>query len=538
MNFDCVGIIKKEIEKEDFLRRLMVLLGTDASTPTDIVDVQFDPVQESRVEAFICHVDVTGVCSASIGYDHEEPYIAFEKYREKIGDRYFERTRPVTKYRTITDWSPYRESYSGTHSIMAENSVKARFTNAELKRTFKAINNSSLAENMTMGEKTAVNPSALNRTLEKCESYIEKQVSLPGDRTRDVRYQSDSSVDSIVCYVLPVYEVTYTYQGEHYEAYGFACGDPCIHYKAPTRKSTYKYRNDHDIAEEAKKKTAVLSVISIILWVLFFASLAASVGACFLMDFCWLWIVSVALLGCACLSNTISDKLYEKCAKKIAWDYARHAAGGDAIYMTDKVEALEAALARENYAPLQKKERPVIDGVSDYAVRKKLPDTVYADGYTGKLITGIILSVVLIITSLVVNNNLLHSPKQMELDLVGKSVYFDPNQYANGCYYIDLDFEVSAKDNGVDYTEFKVYISQKDGDQLGYVRVTLSDMCIDAGEKKVFSVTLSENQPEDNKFFTDLYNAELSDLEFEFEIGNITFADSKRYHNDDYNEFR
>lgn len=537
VNFDCVGIINKEIEKEDFMRYLLVTLGTDESTPIDIVDVRFGPVRESTVEAFICNVSVTGDCSASIGYDHKEPYIDFEKYREKIGDHYYERTRPVTKYRTVTDWSAYQESYSGTHSIMTENSAKTRFTQAELKRTFKAIINGSLAENITVGERKTVNPSALNRALKKSETHVEKQISLPGDRTRDVRYRSDSSVDKIVGYVFPIYEVTYTYQGEQYEAYGFAFDDPCIHYNAPTRKSTYKYRDENDIAKEAKKKTAVLSVISMLFWVVFFTSVAASVAACFLMDFCWLWLVSAALLICACLSNTISDKLYEKCAEKIALDYARHAAGGEAIYMTEKVEALEAALAREHYAPLQKEERPAIDGVSDHAVNRKLPRTVFADGYTGKMITGIVLCVVLIITSLVVNNRLLHSPKQMELDLVGKSVYFDPDKYVNGCYYIDLDFEVSAKNNGVDYTEFKVYISEKDGTELGYVRVTLSDMRIDAGEKKVIGVTLSENQPENNEFFTNLYNADLSNLEFEFEIGDITFTDHERYHNEDYNEF-
>ena len=233
------------------------------------------------------------------------------------------------------------------------------------------------------------------------------------------------------------------------------------------------------------------------------------------------------------ITNKNYNKEYKKCADDLALDYAKHAAQGKAMYLTEKLEALKKALERKNYPALSKEETPKIDGESDEVIQKFIPKVEDAKKFTGKTVLGAILAIALIISSFVVHDKQLHSPKQMDVELVGKSVYFDPDEYMYGCYYIDLEFEVKAKKTGVDYTSLRVYISDKDGDEIVYVNASLSNMHMEPGDKKVVTVTLSENKPEDNAFFTELYNADLEDLEFEYQIDDIKFIDGKYYYGKD-----
>ena len=62
-------------------------------------------------------------------------------------------------------------------------------------------------------------------------------------------------------------------------------------------------------------------------------------------------------------------------------------------------------------------------------------------------------------------------------------------------------------------------------------------MNLDAGDEKVVTLSLEENQPEKNEFFTELYNADFKDYKYEIEIGSIQFTDGKYYHNDKYDQF-
>lgn len=63
-----------------------------------------------------------------------------------------------------------------------------------------------------------------------------------------------------------------------------------------------------------------------------------------------------------------------------------------------------------------------------------------------------------------------------------------------GNYFIHLDFEVTD---------------------------SLSDRTIEAGETRTITVSLDENQPERNQFFTTLYNADFSDLNFKYETSPV-----------------
>ena len=73
MEFDAVFTVKKEVEKDSFLRKLLINLGTNADTPVDVVNAKIGDAQESIKEIIVCTAKVSGICNASVGYDRQEP---------------------------------------------------------------------------------------------------------------------------------------------------------------------------------------------------------------------------------------------------------------------------------------------------------------------------------------------------------------------------------------------------------------------------------------------------------------------------------
>lgn len=152
---------------------------------------------------------------------------------------------------------------------------------------------------------------------------------------------------------------------------------------------------------------------------------------------------------------------------------------------------------------------------------------------------AVIVAIVCLFTIHSSYQNFLHSPKQMKIEVVDMQTEYDPeaSPYINGCYYIHLDYEIQAKKLGIEYVNLKVHVSEKGGEELGVIHSSLSYVDLEAHDEKVITTTWSENQPEKNDFFSELYDKEFSELEFEFEIGSIQFSDGKYYHNDDYDRF-
>ena len=536
MEFDAVFTVKKEFEQEDFLRQVLIALGTDANTPVDMCDAKFGEVKESVKEVILCSDVVSGRCTASIGYDRKEPYTDYETYKEKVGDTYVTRQRAVTKYRTVTDWSPFSTDFSGKASYVTANEDEEDPYREYASRALRTVADDSIIPD---GE-AYVNRSAMNRAVMHCEAHVEvHNVDLPGDKKKDVRYQCSSEIDWLACYKLPYYQVTYTYEGQQYAAAAFACGDISVHYTAPKQKVETASNPAAEIEENAHRKTAVLAASKKMAWWIFWGTVGVSITACYLLKFCWVWPAAVAALFYACSTNKKYNKKYLNCAEELAWDYARKKAYGQAIHMTAKVDALNRSLSDRGYETLSEEETPVIDGESDAVIAKNKPKVEPAKSYKGKAVFCTLVAIALIIFSLVMNSKVLHSPDQMNIGIVNKTVAYDPDAkpYINGCYYVYFDFEVEAKKTGIDYVEMKVYVSDNSGNDLGFLRVSLSDLSIEPGEKKTVTVTFDENQPEKNEFFVKMYNYDLSELNFVYEIGSIAFEDGVYYHNEDYNQF-
>lgn len=513
MEFDAVFSVRKEFSKDVFLREVLIKIGINEDTPLDVVEAEFGEVNETMREVIVCTASVTGTCTASVGYDRQESYIDYETYREKVGNSYVTRQRPVTRYRTVTDWQIFQTPYVGEATCAAYNSDAYGFDDSGIVKAIKTV-----SRDRVVAEGTAtVNPTGLARAVAACEGNVESsQVIFPGDRHKDVQYHSESEIQCVSCYKLPYYDVTYTYKGEEYVACGFACGEISIRAATPPK--------DVDITELVKEETADLEKQKSIAWKCFTVSLIVTAALCLLLKFGWLFPVPIVLLLRAKKDSKTYSDAYEACSARYSKEFAKV-----------KVEAVEEALAKRGYEPL---------GADHGSFENwKVPGAKTLKPISSRVAWSWVLSVIVAIVCLFTMyssyQNFLHSPKQMKIEVVDMQTEYDPeaSPYINGCYYIHLDYEIQAKKLGIEYVDLKVHVSEKGGEELGVIHSSLSYVDLEAHDEKVITTTWSENQPEKNDFFSELYDKEFSELDFEFEVGSIRFSDGKYYHNDDYDRF-
>lgn len=513
MEFDAVFTVKKEISKEDFLRGVLIRLGTHRETPVDVVNSSFGLVKERIKEVIVCTASVEGVCNASVGYDRQEPYTDYETYKEKVGDTYVTRQRAVTKFRTVTDWRPFNTQYSG-HATCAAFNDHTGTSDDDIIDAIKTANPDSI---VPKGE-AEVCVEGLRKAVSICETNVEiESVSFPGDRHKDVRFNSDSTVESISCYKLPHYDVEFSYKGKQFHASCFACGNLIIDCDIPENDINVEaeVQNLTKDAEKKKKKA----------WWAFVGLFAFSTIMCFGVNVCWLWFLPLVALGAAIFLHSKYNKEYENCAREFTSSIANA-----------KLFELNKALRENGFAELNSFE-------FGRAQFRSIPSVQKPKSIKTRVIWCSVLTGILIIASLIkgdrVRYNNLHSPKQLTIAITSISHEYKEYvpSYTYGCYYIYLDFEVEAKEIGIDYINFKVHVHDKGGKEIGVLKTSLEGLNIDPESKKTITTTWSESHPEENALFIKLYNTRFEDLEFSYEIGSITFADDGYYINSDYNEF-
>lgn len=514
MNFDHVFKVSKEFEKDTFLRELIIKLGTLNETPVDVVDAEFQEVKESVKEVVVCTAHVQGTCTASVGYDRQEPYTDYETYREKVGDHYITRQRAVVKYRTVTDWSPYQTSYSGDATCAAFNSEDQGFGDHDIVEAIKTAN----IDSITDGGDAVVNSSGVAKALSVCKSNVEfRTVSLPGDHQKDTRYNSDATIEELSCYKLPHYEVVYKYDGHEYVASCFACGNINIETQVPP--------NDINITEVVKDKTKVSQSIQKKMWQFFTISIIAATILCLALDFAWLWPVVVFFLIMAKKRSDSYYSEYQEWSDKLSKNIAQA-----------KVAALKSALEKHGFEPLSGEHSNALDNSS-------VPGATPLKPIGGRVVLSWVLTAILVIISLFTAHSVyqenLHSPDNVSLEISEKTATYDPDAspYVNGCYYVNFICDIECDNIGVEYIEMRIHVNDDDGNELGTINSSLSNIGLEADDETQMTITLKENQPENDEFFKTLYNADISDLEFEFEIGSIQFDDGDYYHNDEYNQF-
>ena len=117
-----------ERSEKDFQRAVLIYLAAN-DAPADVFDGDFGKIGRVRHQIVSESINYKASYNARIGMDRQEPYIAYETKYESVP--YVEngvtkyRSQPVekqvTKYRTVTDWTPVSGVHAGESSAFAEN---------------------------------------------------------------------------------------------------------------------------------------------------------------------------------------------------------------------------------------------------------------------------------------------------------------------------------------------------------------------------------------------------------------------------------
>ena len=254
MKFRAVYAVEKEHSKEEFLRTLLIKLASHRDAPNDICNATFGEVKESVKEVILCDAHVESDYSASVGYDRQEEYWDKEtKYKD--GRSY---TVDVKKTRTVTDWKPHSGHMSGDAVCAAFNENPARAGYNEHYRIVEVITtikNKTIVENSDV----QVTVGGLETVKRNCAIRVESGIKYPGDHHKDERTYSDVTVKELECYILPYYEVEFTYDGKEYHASGFACGEPNAESELPP--------NNVDIYGTVNKELKPLKISRLASWI-------------------------------------------------------------------------------------------------------------------------------------------------------------------------------------------------------------------------------------------------------------------------------
>lgn len=518
MNFDAVFTVKKETSKEEFLREVLIELAASSKTPVDVVKAQFGEVQEGVREAIVCTAHVETNYTASVGYDRVETYYVQEKKYDSTTKTYHYEN--VEKKRTVTDWMPHSGHLVGKKTAGAFNDAASTISDND---TIADVLKSTHSDNIVLKGEAELTSLGLESAKRNCAYFLETEIKYPGDHHKDERKHSSVDVESITCYKLPYYQVEYTYNGKKYTATGFACGNPNIKATLPP--------NDINVEAETKKQTEVDQKMVKASWIAFGASFALSFIVCF-FGFFWLWFLPVAALVAVVVFNNKLTKKFN--------DIMSSLTTGISIA---KKEALEEALRANSYAPLSSKES------EDFSARTAADNKRYQSAHGKKkstFMTKVVLSgiatAILIIASIIGNsvtaNKKLHSPDQVDIELVAKSQEYQENvrPYTNGCYFIYLNYEVSGDEIGVSNMSVNTTIyNKKTGEVITTLTANFEEMNLDKGSTKTYTVTVKDNQPQKNNNveFLTLYDISFEDLEFEHEFDYICFSDGQYYFGED-----
>lgn len=513
MQFDAVYTMRVETDKDTFLRQVLIHLAKQSETPVDVVDATFGEIRELRKEILLCEAQVEGTCTASVGYDRQEPYTDYETYKERVGDSYITRQRAVIKYRTVTDWRPFQTPYAGKAVCVAHNDPhEVNLDTSDIALAIKTAHTDSIEP----GGEAEVHDYGYRAVVHACEREVEQRTVIPGDRHKDARYASTHEVLSLTCHILPYYEVDYTYQGKTYTAGAYACGELRIQAEAPEVEA--------DVNTVVEQETSHMKAAQSRNWWVYSLALIGAGVLCFALEFPWLWPLVIFLLLRAKKSTEHYHKEYQALSDQLSSNVA-----------ASKKEALQQALAKHGLAPFE-------GGVEEEDLRT-VKGANPLKPITGRVTLCWVLTMLLVIVSLFktysVYQEYQHGPSRVSVEVVDMVASYDPDAspYIDGCYYVELHYQIETDTVGVEWMAFTVYVEDDDGNELGTIRSDLSNMNLEEDGEKVFTSRLEENQPEKNQFFNQLYQADFDELSFTVEIGGITFEDGGNYYNDDYDRY-
>ena len=507
MEFDAIYTAHREYSKEQFLRAVLLKLGSSPQTPIDAVKAEFGEVRESCKQVITCTAFIETNYTASIGYDRTETYWTKEKkYDSNTKQYYYE---DVQKTRIVTDWQPHHGYHSGEEQGVLFNEDENSMGWYEQEQLLRNVISAIPQENFAIGGEAVVSLRALEKVKMCCEATLHSRIRFPGDRQKDKNFNDNTEIKRVVCFILPYYEVDFSYKGKTYHAGGFACGNPNITCELPP--------NDINIGEKAAEETKSAKTVKNIAW---FGFLGLFALACVMIKFAMYWSFAlplVALVG-AILLNVKYDKEYAQKIRSFTHDIAEV-----------KLNSMKEALSAHSFAALSESELDLFDFEGE--AQKNIwyhSSNVKKFGIFGSIAT-VILAIVCISCGVTAAKNAARSPENVDIVLTEMT----KNYSSSNGYVLNFDFEVEAGKIGISSIWFDVIVKSEAGTKLGTINGTITRMELEANEKDVFELEWKDRYGSDELFIS-LYNSDFDDLVFEYKITQILFEDGdQRYYDND-----
>lgn len=250
---DETKVIKAEIlpefSKDRFIRASWIKLAEE-DAPIEVFNENFGSVSECEHQVLVDIVSVDVTYQASVGYDREEPYIAYEDYWEDepyiTTESYYDsntkstktrqvtkykqvkKQRQVTKYKTVTDWSPLSGNHSASSVAIVENISGQTLDQDLFDKSFRYMDKDSTVPLCgEAAEGLEVSDAAHDSTITTHSIHIANSVknSLPGDHYRDLDWKiSEITYSSTALYKTFEYEASICYDGKTYVKHAFPFG--------------------------------------------------------------------------------------------------------------------------------------------------------------------------------------------------------------------------------------------------------------------------------------------------------------------------
>ncbi len=260
-------VVNRENSKEDFLRSVAIELALDTDVPEDILESEFEEVDEKSCRFVVSSVTVMGSYSAMIGNDRKV------EYRDSNGKN---------KTKTVTDWQattgtctqeieafyPIDGMGDGTTLSYHAGGFLFDIENGYVSDEYVAeYSEATFETEKPFGFTNYV----LNQLKDKSVRLLSKecQNALPGDRNKNYKFTgSVSKVNALESWVVPCYSVKFQYNGESYERQSFATASHGQSYGTEP-KSTSKEKIINRRARGWYWTSVSLSIASILFSVLF-----------------------------------------------------------------------------------------------------------------------------------------------------------------------------------------------------------------------------------------------------------------------------
>lgn len=247
---------------DEFLRDTLVDLAKNKETPSEIFDIEYEPVKMVYRKISKIDVDVDVSYSASIGYDRKETYRTKERVYNREKGRY--ENEIVENTRIVTDWEPISgsKSYSYSTGLCLDsydfdeegevNSIEQVFPSWVTSQTVKSFDPKKNSVSPEMPSQKQIDDYAdvcASKSVKRCKS------SLPGDSIKNFNYSARESKD-VKAYVVPQYVLQYELKGVKYSLKSLA---------GSRRMTTGSWPNaSNKVLAETTKETMPLIIASFV----------------------------------------------------------------------------------------------------------------------------------------------------------------------------------------------------------------------------------------------------------------------------------